>query len=103
VSQTHTIEFFNRGDREGQLLNFQIRAEQIPEMTIGFSRMTFVQLPIEIKPRAYQIFEYNVDFTKKLGFQRPGRIDVTVTVDFQVSAKAGREPRSGSFRIRTLQ
>jgi hypothetical protein len=101
VSQQHRIEFFNRGNREGQLLNFNILAEQIPELIIGFSKRSPVQLPIAIKPQTYQIFDYFVDFTAKPGFQRPPTIDVTARVDFEVSGKTGREPHSGTFRIRS--
>jgi hypothetical protein len=101
VSQQHKIEFFNRGNREGQLLNFSIRAEQIPELAIGFSKRSRVQLPISIKPQKYQIFDYFVDFKAKPGFQRPSTIDVTARVDFEVSGKTGRKLHSGTFSIRS--
>jgi hypothetical protein len=100
VSQMHKIESFNRDDHEIQLLDFNIRAEQIPEMRIGFSQRGPVQLPTEIKPHSYAIFDCYVDFSAKPGHQRPASIDVVATVEFAVSGKDGRETRSGTFRIR---
>lgn len=101
-SQHFKLEFFNRGDVNGELLSVRIQCAA-PEYDISFSRLVAVPFPFRVESRTHCILEYNMNFVSKQGRQRPARVEITVVVDFEVSTRKGRAQRTGSFLFKAPQ